>query len=107
MNAREKEFKRRYEEMGDLLRICRNKKKLTQEQLAALSHIRKKYIQYIEKGECNITLMVYFKICEALDVEPCELVRESWSLTKPVWGKTSKWTMNYANIKSADGNERK
>lgn len=78
MNVKEKEFRRRYEEMGDLLRICRNKRRMTQQQLAETAHVSITYIRNIENGSGNITIIVYFMICEVLGVEPWELIRECW-----------------------------
>lgn len=59
----------------------RERKKLTQRELAALAKIKQSYISQLENNHPHAkspTLRVMFKIAKALDVCPHLLVRYNW-----------------------------
>jgi transcriptional regulator with XRE-family HTH domain len=58
---------------GQKLRIIREKKQLSQEQLSSLAGLNRTYISKIERGKRNITIEVAEKLAEALCVELKEL----------------------------------
>ncbi|MCK4945069.1 MAG: helix-turn-helix transcriptional regulator [Nitrosomonadaceae bacterium] len=59
---------------GDKLRALRNKKNLSQEELAHLADLDRTYISSIERGKRNISLRNIFKIARALNVAPKQLI---------------------------------
>jgi len=58
---------------GKNVRLERQKKGLTQEELAFRAGVHRTYIGMIERGEKNITLINIAKICSALEIPPIEL----------------------------------
>ena len=54
--------------LGYKVRFARDKKGLTQEQLAELSEISDTTIKLLERGKCNITVLNLLKIAEILDL---------------------------------------
>jgi len=63
------------EAVGAELRACRQKKNVSQEQLAFDAGIHRTYVSLIERGEKSPTLGVLFRLCHALDVPPAKFVR--------------------------------
>lgn len=63
------------EKFGKLLKELREKKGLTQEQLAIDSALDRTYISLLERGLRNPTLTTVFKIAEVLEVKPSNLVK--------------------------------
>lgn len=55
---------------GDTLRELRNKKELSQEDLAANVGLHRTYISDVERGHRNISLINIIRICEELNVPP-------------------------------------
>lgn len=53
---------------GKRLRELRDKKGLTQEDLAEIVGVHQTYIGKIETGKANISLMLMYKITRALDI---------------------------------------
>ena len=58
---------------GLSVRQHRNKKKLTQEELAALCELDRTYIGSVERGERNVSLLNIHRIAEALNIDIKEL----------------------------------
>lgn len=60
--------------LGSNLRHIREKQKISQEELAALSGLNRAYIGYIEREERKPSLDTIEKIARVLDVEPYVLL---------------------------------
>ncbi|NMM40876.1 helix-turn-helix domain-containing protein [Pseudoalteromonas arctica] len=58
---------------GLVVRKLRNKKNLTQEELASLCDLDRTYIGSVERGERNVSLINIHKIASALNIEVKEL----------------------------------
>lgn len=54
---------------GSAVRKLRNKKNLTQEELASLCDLDRTYIGSVERGERNVSLINIHKIASALNIE--------------------------------------
>lgn len=63
------------EVMAINMRRLRYDKKLTQEELAARSGLSMRYVGSIERGAVSASVSVLGKIAEALDIDPCDLIR--------------------------------
>jgi len=63
------------EVMAVNLRRLRYDKKLTQEELAERSGLSMRYVGSIERGAVSASVSILGKVAEALDVDPCELIR--------------------------------
>ena len=63
------------EVMAINMRRLRYDKKLTQEELAERSGLSMRYIGSIERGAVSASVSVLGKVAEALDVDPCDLIR--------------------------------
>lgn len=57
------------------MRRLRYDKKLTQEELAARAGLSMRYVGSIERGAVSASVSVLGKVAEALDVDPCDLIR--------------------------------
>lgn len=57
------------------LKRIRQLKKLSQEELGFRCNISKNYISDFERGRRNITIKVFQKIVEGLDIQPEELLK--------------------------------
>jgi transcriptional regulator with XRE-family HTH domain len=60
---------------GANVRKLRERRRLTQEQLAELAGIEARYVRLIERGRMNVTLAVLVAVGDALGVEPARLFR--------------------------------
>lgn len=60
--------------LGANIRAYRNKKGLSQEKLADITHLQRTYIGSVERGERNISLKNILIIAKALEVEPYKLL---------------------------------
>lgn len=58
-----------------VLQEARERKGLTQEQLAFASNLDRTYISLLERGLRNPTLETFFKISQSLDLDPSEFVK--------------------------------
>jgi transcriptional regulator with XRE-family HTH domain len=61
---------------GKVLRKLRVGKKLSQEKLAELCDLDRTYISLLERGLRQPTITTLFKIADALDLPPSELVKK-------------------------------
>lgn len=70
--------------IGERVRALREKKGLTQEQLAKQAHIGHNQISIIETNKCEISARVLNAVAEVLGVDPMELSgdREAWYFVK-------------------------
>jgi transcriptional regulator with XRE-family HTH domain len=61
---------------GDLLRELREKRGLSQAQLALESELDQTFVSLLERGRRQPTLVTLFALCDALRVEPDTVVGE-------------------------------
>ena len=64
------------EVMAVNLRRLRHDKELTQEELADRAGISARYVGKIESANVSASVSVLGRLATALDVEPCELIRQ-------------------------------
>lgn len=64
------------EAFGLVVREIRLKAGLTQEQLGFEAGIRRTYVSILELGQQQPSLTTVFKLAQALDVTPAELIRQ-------------------------------
>jgi len=57
------------------LRRLRHERELTQEEIADLTGLSSRYIGSIERARVSASVTVLGKLAEALDVDPCLLIR--------------------------------
>lgn len=62
--------------VGDVIAEYRKGKGVSQEVLSGLSDIGRTHLSMIERGERKPTLETFFKICNALDVKPSEVLKK-------------------------------
>lgn len=58
---------------GAQLRRLRQKRKLSQEKLAELSHVHRNFIGFIERGERNVGIRTVIALAQALNLHPADL----------------------------------
>lgn len=80
-SASEREYAQR-RDFGQRVRMIRQQRNLSQEQLAHLSELDRSYMGGVERGERNISLDNIHRIARALGVAPSQLL-ESGSLLAP------------------------
>jgi len=61
---------------GQALRGLRTRRKWSQTDLALRAEVDRNYISLIELGKNSPSLRMVFKLCDALDIAPSELVRD-------------------------------
>lgn len=59
------------------MRRLRHDQNVTQEELAARSGLSMRYVGSIERARVSASVSVLGRIAKALNVDPCELIRES------------------------------
>jgi transcriptional regulator with XRE-family HTH domain len=59
------------------LRRARHERKLTQEELAARAGLSSRYLGSIERAVVSASVTVLGQLADALDIDPCELVRST------------------------------
>ena len=62
--------------VGKVIADIRQKKGLTQEVMSGLTNIGRTHLSAIERGERKPTLETIWRIAQALDMQPSELVRK-------------------------------
>ncbi len=55
--------------IAHIIKYARDKKGLTQEQLAEMVGLSKNSIASIESGQVNLKILNYYNICKALDID--------------------------------------
>ena len=73
MRHLKREYKALYEKFGLNVVCYRKRKRLTQLQLAELVDIDRSHISAIELGNVGVSLDVFFRLCEVLEITPKEL----------------------------------
>jgi transcriptional regulator with XRE-family HTH domain len=63
-------------QFGAIVRSLRERRGLTQEELAARSGISAGYVGFVERGDNVPTLTVILQLAHALGVRPSELLRD-------------------------------
>jgi transcriptional regulator with XRE-family HTH domain len=63
------------EVMAVNLRRLRHGRQLTQEELADRAGLSARYVGGIERAKVSASITVLGRLAQALDVEPCELIR--------------------------------
>jgi transcriptional regulator with XRE-family HTH domain len=63
---------------GAALRHAREAKAMSQERLASAAELSQPYLSPLERGENSPTIDVVFRLCDALNVTPAELLGEVW-----------------------------
>lgn len=61
--------------IGANIRRLRTKSSVTQEQLAEMARLDRRYLQRIEKGEVNLTIDTLASLADVLGVSPASLLR--------------------------------
>ncbi|WP_394890372.1 helix-turn-helix transcriptional regulator [Mesorhizobium sp. AaZ16] len=70
--------------VGRNVQRIRQRKRLTQEQLAEISGFSQQYISGLEKGRRNPTIITIYELASALGVSHTDLVRpDKQALTQP------------------------
>jgi transcriptional regulator with XRE-family HTH domain len=64
------------EQFGINVRRLREKKGLSQEQLAELADMHTNYVGFIERGERNITIKKIVQIAKALRIKPNQVFKD-------------------------------
>lgn len=62
---------------GQALRGLRTRRKWSQTDLALRAEVDRNYISLIELGKNSPSIRVVFKLCDALDTAPSDLVRDA------------------------------
>lgn len=60
--------------VGRVIQNCREQKGLSQEVVSGFADIGRTHLSAIERGERKPTLETFFRICDALQVRPSELM---------------------------------
>jgi transcriptional regulator with XRE-family HTH domain len=67
-------------ELKDILalniRLLRQEKEMTQEELADRTGLSSRYVGSIERARVSASITILGKLAKALDVDPCDLIRE-------------------------------
>ena len=61
--------------VGRVIQAYREKRKLSQEVVSGLADIGRTHLSAIERGARKPTLDTFFKLAEALDIEPNKLMK--------------------------------
>ena len=77
----ERFFEIMLEKLGDAVRILRNRKKLTQRDLARIAELDRSNLQKVESGS-NVSVATVLRICVALDVSVLTLLILAWGGAK-------------------------
>ncbi len=61
--------------VGRVIQEYREKRGLSQEVVSGLADIGRTHLSAIERGVRKPTLETFFRLAEAMDIRPCELMR--------------------------------
>jgi transcriptional regulator with XRE-family HTH domain len=89
-----------YKKLGSKIRIVREKKKLTQEQLAEMVELSNNYISNIELNRSIPSLETLVKICNALEITPDYILIDSIYTSKEYIKDEIAQKLNMCNEKS-------
>lgn len=64
------------EKVSQKIKILRKNKGLSQEKLALLVDIERKYASLIEKGETNLSIINLKKVCDGLEIKLSDFFKE-------------------------------
>ncbi len=62
---------------GQALRSLRTRRKWSQTDLALRADVDRNYISLMELGRNSASVKMVFKLCDALDVAPSELIKDA------------------------------
>jgi transcriptional regulator with XRE-family HTH domain len=62
--------------LGLTLRTLRNKRKWSQTELALRADVDRNYISLVELGRNSPSVRLLFKLCDALDMKPSDLIKD-------------------------------
>lgn len=62
--------------VGQALRSLRTRRKWSQTELSLRADVDRRYISVVELGQSSLSVRLMFKLCDALDVAPSELVKD-------------------------------
>ena len=57
------------------LRLLRQEREITQEELADRTGLSSRYVGSIERARVSASITVLGKLARAIDIDPCELIR--------------------------------
>ena len=69
------------EAFGEILRECRRKAGISQEELAGLADVDRTYVSLLERGLRQPTLDSLFRLAKGLNVTPATMVSRTSALT--------------------------
>jgi transcriptional regulator with XRE-family HTH domain len=59
---------------GEQLRKIRTSRGISQDDLALITDLSRSYVSKIDRGQGNVSLKTLYKLAEALEVEPSDLL---------------------------------
>ena len=62
--------------VGTVIKRCREEKNLSQEVVSGLAAIGRTHLSAIERGERKPTLETFFRISEAMNISPSDLIKK-------------------------------
>ena len=65
------------EAIGTYIKTARAEKNISQHDLAMMTGIDRSYIANIELGKRNLSIIILYKISEALSIKPSELIKKA------------------------------
>lgn len=73
--------------LSEEIKARRIEAEISQDDLADKAQVHRTYISLIERRSCNFSMQIFFRIAEALEVEPLELMQAA---SKAVGGQKRK-----------------
>jgi len=68
--------------LGKAIKRFREKKGLSQDVLSGLAGMNRSYLSEIENGRYNLTVMVLYKLADALEVRTSDILRAAEEMTE-------------------------
>jgi transcriptional regulator with XRE-family HTH domain len=62
--------------VGQAIRSLRTRRKWSQTELSLRADVDRRYLSVIELGQSSLSVRLMFKLCDALDVAPSDLVKD-------------------------------
>ncbi|WP_374726530.1 helix-turn-helix domain-containing protein [Hydrogenophaga laconesensis] len=62
--------------VGQAIRSLRTRRKWSQTELSLRADVDRRYLSVIELGQSSLSVRMMFKLCDALDVAPSDLVKD-------------------------------